>query len=159
MIAPRLALVAGTALATAVALTFASPAFADHAETGAPTASTDELGPVTNPAEAVVGDRLPEDEVAAQLESLAGKQPRREIAHILESNVAAAMMTDPETAEVVAAVVLPIDLRTLTPVAPGCTSNSACLKNTAGTPFAPSASPRTRSTTGGNPVTVTKISR
>ncbi|MFZ7088477.1 hypothetical protein [Curtobacterium sp. RRHDQ10] len=133
----RPAITAGAiAIATGTALTFAMPAFA--APPGDPSGAVRPLlEPVVDPADAKVGDALPEDEIDAQLRALEGTQPQAEIDRIVDSNVPAATLTDSETGEFTAAVVLPTDLR-----APGTITVRSGLVNT-----------------WGSPVTVTKITR
>lgn len=70
-----------------------------------------------------------------KLNSMKGKQPQSEIKAILDSNRPADVLYDPEKGEYVAAMYSASITPYLSIVGPGCTSSSACLRNTSNTPF------------------------
>ncbi|WFR66293.1 hypothetical protein P9139_15515 [Curtobacterium flaccumfaciens] len=67
------------------------------------------------------------------LEQLSEVQTRAEIDALVDSTVPVRLLVDAATGRVEAAV--PISARALTPVGPGCTSTSVCMKTNSGVPY------------------------
>jgi len=72
------------------------------------------------------------------LERLSETQSRAEIDALVDSTVPVSLLVDAETGTVQAAA--PISTRALTPIGPGCTADSVCMRTNTGVPYGLSGS-------------------
>jgi hypothetical protein len=97
---------------------------------GAATATSEEPIPVTSSPQG-------SEEVREILEDLAKTQSPEQVAEIYRSGERAEFLLDPETNEFVAAVKIEPTFSpfAITPLGPGCATDSVCLRNSSGTNF------------------------
>ncbi|WP_152683279.1 hypothetical protein [Kocuria sp. SM24M-10] len=95
-----------------------------------------EQSPITMSEGATTAPDAKDQQALEKLNSLKGKQSKAQIKKILNSGQPADVLYDPETNEYLAAYhTEPVITPFLSIVGPGCTSSSACLRNTNNTPF------------------------
>ncbi|UKJ63942.1 hypothetical protein H1Q78_00100 [Cellulosimicrobium cellulans] len=97
---------------------------------GAATAASDEPLPATNAPQG-------SEEVRTILEDLAETQSPDQVAEIYRSGERAEFLLDPETNEFIAAVRIEPTFSpfAITPLGPGCATDSVCLRNSSGTNY------------------------